>query len=267
MIDRTRAISIGCSLALHGVLIAAGWMTLGRVIPPTIDIQGGLGADVGGGEFSLSPEPDASAPGAGSTDGFAAIDLPSIESHPDIPLNAEVLPAPQPIEVGEAYLFGGGPVEYAGDSTSDQETGGGIGLGSSIGDPSPQVITKLMRPVAAGLSTGEGGGSGGGIGGTIGQGDGDGIVRGAPVGNSRNRPPKYPEEARRRGLEGTVILRLKIAESGQVKDVSLVTSCGHFILDQSAIEAVRKWIFDPATMDGKPMAWEGEQSVKFLLRG
>ena len=50
----------------------------------------------------------------------------------------------------------------------------------------------------------------------------------------------YPLAARRRGLSGRVELEVLLDPAGRVRTVSLVTSSAHGLLDEAAIEAVRR---------------------------
>ncbi len=61
-----------------------------------------------------------------------------------------------------------------------------------------------------------------------------------------NPPPRYPAEAIRKRLEGTVLLRVHLRALGDVELVEIVQSSGHTILDRSAVEAVGKWHARPA---------------------
>jgi periplasmic protein TonB len=56
-------------------------------------------------------------------------------------------------------------------------------------------------------------------------------------------PPKYPPAARRRGLEGEVILLAEVGTDGAVEAVSLLRSSGYPELDDAAMTAVEKWRF------------------------
>ena len=49
---------------------------------------------------------------------------------------------------------------------------------------------------------------------------------------------KYPERARRLGLEGKVILSFIVLENGTTKEIKVINSSGHLLLDESAKEAV-----------------------------
>lgn len=86
-----------------------------------------------------------------------------------------------------------------------------------------------------------------------------------PPNLSSNRPPVYPREAIRRGLEGTVLLRLYIATSGKIERVEIERSSGHTMLDRSAAAAVRRWNGRPALLNGEPVASEEVLPVKFRL--
>ena len=55
--------------------------------------------------------------------------------------------------------------------------------------------------------------------------------------------PSYPKMALRRGLEGTLKVRIKINSLGIPQDITLLKSSGFDILDNSALETIRKWIF------------------------
>jgi TonB family protein len=61
--------------------------------------------------------------------------------------------------------------------------------------------------------------------------------------------PAYPELARRTNVTGTVRLDATIAPDGEVKSTEVVG--GNPILIQAAIEAVRKWRFEPASQQTK----------------
>lgn len=76
--------------------------------------------------------------------------------------------------------------------------------------------------------------------------------------------PKYPEEARRAGVEGTVVVQALIGRNGRVKDTRIVNSIP--LLDDAAVTAVRQWEFDPAKSKGKPVAVWVAVPVKFSLK-
>jgi protein TonB len=49
----------------------------------------------------------------------------------------------------------------------------------------------------------------------------------------------YPLSARRRGLAGRVEVELLLEPTGRVRDLSVVSSSSHAVLDEAAVEAVR----------------------------
>lgn len=81
-----------------------------------------------------------------------------------------------------------------------------------------------------------------------------------------NPPPVYPEQARRRELEGTVVLQASVNTEGRVDAVAVHASCGHSLLDEAALRAVRNWLFEPGRRGGTPMAMKILVPVRFTLR-
>ena len=59
--------------------------------------------------------------------------------------------------------------------------------------------------------------------------------------------PQYPELARKMNLSGSVKVEVVVAPNGSVKDAKVVG--GHPVLATAALEAVRKWRFEPASME------------------
>jgi TonB family protein len=80
-----------------------------------------------------------------------------------------------------------------------------------------------------------------------------------------NTPPAYPEIARVRGYEGIVLVSAEILPDGRVGNMKIRKSSGYAILDQSAIEAVKPWKFEPAKKSGNPFTVWVELPIKFIL--
>jgi len=59
--------------------------------------------------------------------------------------------------------------------------------------------------------------------------------------------PLYPELAHKMNLSGTVKIEVTVAPNGAVKDARVVG--GHPVLAQSALDAAKKWRFEPATSE------------------
>jgi len=74
----------------------------------------------------------------------------------------------------------------------------------------------------------------------------------------------YPEDAKKQGVQGKVVARLKIGTDGLVKDARIVKSIR--LLDQATLDAVKQWTFKPATLDGKPVESEADFTVNFTLK-
>jgi len=65
--------------------------------------------------------------------------------------------------------------------------------------------------------------------------------------------PRYPEPARLAGVQGTVVLRARVTVEGAVAEVVIDRSAGHTDLDTAAVEALRRWRFEPARRAGRPV--------------
>lgn len=83
----------------------------------------------------------------------------------------------------------------------------------------------------------------------------------------QNPEPAYPRLSRRRGEEGTVILELLVQKDGSVDEIKIKESSGFPRLDKSAVEAVRRWKYNPATRGGEPIEYRYLQPVTFNLNG
>lgn len=76
---------------------------------------------------------------------------------------------------------------------------------------------------------------------------------------------RYPARARRMGLEGCVVLRLRISADGTVTRVEVASSSGHEELDRAAADAAAHWTFEPARRDGVAIAYDVRVPVEFRL--
>ena len=63
--------------------------------------------------------------------------------------------------------------------------------------------------------------------------------------------PEYSEEARRAGVNTTIVVSLVVNESGAPQDIKVVRGAG-FGLDERAVHAIESLRFEPATKEGKP---------------
>lgn len=77
--------------------------------------------------------------------------------------------------------------------------------------------------------------------------------------------PLYTDQARRVKVQGAVILEAVIDERGNVTSVRVVKGLP-MGLEQSAIDAVSRWKFQPATLDGRPVAVYFNLTVNFQVQ-
>ena len=79
-------------------------------------------------------------------------------------------------------------------------------------------------------------------------------------------PPAYPVEALRDGIEGSVLLRVLVDETGKPLQVLVVKSSGSRALDAAARDHVlAAWRFHPAQRDGHAIRAWAQVPVKFSL--
>jgi TonB family protein len=79
--------------------------------------------------------------------------------------------------------------------------------------------------------------------------------------------PDYPDQARRFGDEGTVLLLAHVDRSGWVCGVAVAVSSGATSLDTAALRAATKWKLLPATRGGMPTESLRPLGVTFRLTG
>lgn len=76
--------------------------------------------------------------------------------------------------------------------------------------------------------------------------------------------PRYPEPARRAGLEGKVIVKMWVDSDGKVQKVRVLKSDAE-IFNEPAIEAARQFVFTPAYLNNKPVAVWVSYPIRFRL--
>jgi len=75
--------------------------------------------------------------------------------------------------------------------------------------------------------------------------------------------PVYPEEARKAGVEGIVIMEATSDTYGRVSAIKVLRSIPQ--LDQAAIDAVKQWVYEPMVINGKPQEVKMTVTVRFAL--
>lgn len=77
--------------------------------------------------------------------------------------------------------------------------------------------------------------------------------------------PRYTEEARQARIQGVTLLQAIIDPHGDVVDLKILKGLP-LGLDQSALETVQQWKFEPATKNGKPVPVYYNVTVHFSLQ-
>jgi TonB family protein len=213
------------------------------MLKPSNKLAGGGG---GGGEHSKAPASKGALPKAS----LQQITPPQVvvrNETPKLPAEPTVV-VPPDIKIPQASLLGD-PLAKALSSLPSSGTGlgGGIGSGSGTG-------------VGSGKGPGVGPGSGGGIGGGVYR-VGGGVL---PPKVLYDPDPDYSEEARKAKFQGTVVLWVIVGPDGHPRDITVQRSLG-MGLDEKAVEAVRRWKFEPAKKDGQAVAVQIAIEVNFRL--
>ncbi len=141
--------------------------------------------------------------------------------------------------------------------------------------PLPLPKPEPEAPPSEGVEGGvEGGVPGGVVGGVLGGvKGGTGSDLGAPlrIGGDVKAPilkeriePVYPEAARKARMQGVVILEAIITAEGSVADVKVLKSINP-LLDSAAERAVSRWMYKPATLNGRAVSVYLTVTVNFQL--
>jgi periplasmic protein TonB len=150
--------------------------------------------------------------------------------------------------------------------------------------PSPQnwpigdLLSAIVAPssngtgseggIGAGRGGGAGSGSGPGVGPGSGGGSGGGFYR---IGGGVTAPrliyapdPEFSEEARQAKYQGVVVLWAIVGTDGRTHDILVMRSLG-MGLDEKAMDAIRRWRFEPGCKGGVPVAVQVNIEVAFRL--
>jgi TonB family protein len=76
-------------------------------------------------------------------------------------------------------------------------------------------------------------------------------------------PPRYPDDAKRAGIAGVVIVECTISPKGEVAAVKVLK--GLPLLSEAAVEAVRKWRYTPTLLNGVAVPVIMTVTVNFKL--
>jgi protein TonB len=220
------------------------------------------GGGGGGGLRQRAPAPEAKRKGKRSLNS----PIPARkEPDPVVAVEKPTPPPPPPPEKVEPLPPVVAPVAVVAANDRDQT---GV-----IDTPAPAVSESRGRGAGGGAGTGTGTGLGSGDGSGIGPGSGGGMGGGPYRPGSGVTPPRilrevkadYTEDARKRNIEGEVVLEIVVRRDGTVGDVTLIEGLPSGLSDR-AIQAVRQWRFSPARRLGQPVDVIVEVAIEFKLR-
>jgi protein TonB len=77
-------------------------------------------------------------------------------------------------------------------------------------------------------------------------------------------PPVYPALAKNQHISGNVLVDALIDTDGHVTTMKVVS--GPTLLHQAAMDALRQWRYQPATLDGKPVPMHLTVTIQFRLQ-
>jgi len=145
--------------------------------------------------------------------------------------------------------------------------------------PKSIITAGVVGGIEGGVPGGTVGGSpegvhGGDVGGTKG-GTIGGIVTDNRVHIERDKPlplypvsqvyPQYPEDARLRHWEDSLVVRYVIGMDGRVKEVTVISAPERPIFAEAAVKAIRTWRFRPYVKDGQAQEVVHELTVNFVI--
>jgi len=73
--------------------------------------------------------------------------------------------------------------------------------------------------------------------------------------------PEYPPEARAKGIQGPVVLDVQVEGDGRVGSVNVVS--GDPALSEAAVRAVKQWVYQPFSVNGKPVERQTRVTIRF----
>lgn len=164
------------------------------------------------------------------------------------------------------------------DNAGAAKAGWNTGTQATQAEGSAAGAGNLFAKGDAGVVAGSGvAGGGGGTGASgLGRGaKGDGTGGGTGSGEALSglaRPrggyqvkPRYPDSAKRAGAQGVTTLKVRVLETGRVSEVLVEQSAGFRDLDIAAMDAVKKWLFEPARRGKEAVSVWVLLPVKFEL--
>lgn len=79
--------------------------------------------------------------------------------------------------------------------------------------------------------------------------------------------PLYPYRAKRRNLDGKVVVKFLVSDAGDVRKPSVIEAEPSGIFEENTLQAIRRWRFKPGYYKGKPVATWVILPIHFKLSG
>ena len=76
--------------------------------------------------------------------------------------------------------------------------------------------------------------------------------------------PQYPKDARKKGIQGMVVLQALIGKDGTIRNLHVIS--GPPELTTSALKAVQQWVYKPYLLDGKAVEVETTINVNYAMQ-
>jgi protein TonB len=83
--------------------------------------------------------------------------------------------------------------------------------------------------------------------------------------SARPSPIDYPHSAKRRNIEGLVLVEVWLDEKGKQIKQRIINSSGHQILDKAALKGISQWQFSRQQDDGQAIAYRVQVPINFGL--
>jgi len=245
--------AIGISTSLNLAILLIVLFFVGRKIVETVNTQKLLATNIDVGMWHPEGPKGAKAAGGGGGGGDRSIvdpmkgKLPKLEKNPIVPPQVQALDNPKI------------PIESAINVQKDIKLPDNMAL-PNIG------VTKSANVTLASNGQGSGGGMGSGSGGGLGSGAGNGYGPGYggnaggglyQIGHGVSPPvplatpeAEFSDEARRAKYQGVCLIQMIVDAQGNPQNPRVVRALG-MGLDEKALEAVRKYKFRPALLNGR----------------
>lgn len=241
--DHTLALAVAASLLLHGVLLmwAPQWEADAPQEPPPIVAR-------------LEPAPTVQPGSAPPAPTPPQAEMPPPEPpKPRVEPKPQPKPAPRPTPKPERAVTA--PPQQAAPAPA------GPSMPASPALPSTAAGAEEIEDASSGTGTPDAATTAGALpqsAGPVTEGDVLDAYR-AAIYAAAGRHRDYPRYARARGWEGRAVVRLEVDARGQAARIAIATSSGYPVLDQSALDMVRKAQHDvpvPQALRGRPFTVE-----------